>query len=389
MNEWVVSLSYGELILKGKNRGAFIAALKRHLHKAIAGIPVREEFEQFGKLFLAVDEDDVKRTVAACRNVFGLLYVTPSRRVAKNPAEIRRVAAELLSKKLDASPENQTFKVKVHRSDKSFPMTSPEFAGEIGHWMLQDVPGLRVQMKEPDLTLQVEIREDAFVSVDRFPGMGGLPAGSGGRGLLLLSGGIDSPAAGFQMARRGLSIGALHFHSYPFTSERAQDKALRLARQMERFVGPVRFYMVNLQGIYTEIAKNCDRRNTTVLSRRMMMRIADRIADRDGYDALITGESLGQVASQTIQGIDVVNAASEHPILRPFIATDKSEIIEIARRIGTYELSIEPFDDCCSIFAPDHPNTRPRRKEVEADEAKLDVEALVESALETLDIIQL
>lgn len=419
--QWVVSVSYGELILKGKNRRQFTKAALRHLRKALAGIPVQAQFEQFGKVFLAVDEADVERTVAAARRVFGLIYVTPSLQVPRDEAALREAAAALLSHRvatlreqdgadsrigdagtsdggtsrnavMTGSPDaahTVTFKVDVKRSDKSFAVPSPEFAARVGSWMLEDVPGLAVEMHAPDITLRVEIREDFFVSVDRYAGMGGLPAGSGGRGLLLLSGGIDSPAAGFALARRGLSLSAVHFHSYPFTSERAQDKARRLAAQMERTVGPMRLFMVNLTDIYTAIARHCSKRNTTVLSRRMMMRIADRIADQDHDDCLITGESLGQVASQTIQGISVVNEAARHPILRPFIATDKTAIIDIARDIGTFDISIEPFDDCCSIFAPEHPNTRPSLAEIERDEAKLDVEGLVAQALETLERVDI
>lgn len=385
----VVSVSYGELVLKGKNRGMFVAAIKRHLHRALQDIDVAEEFEQFGKLFFMVREEDVAATVAACRRVFGLLYVTPNLRVACGEAAIREACRTLMKQKLTemAAEKTPTFKVKVKRSNKTFPIPSPDFAATVGDWMLTDFPSLRVDVRDPQITLTVEIREDAFVSVERYEGVGGLPAGSGGRGLLLLSGGIDSPVAGYEMARRGLALGGVHFHSYPFTSERAQDKAKRLKAQLERSVGPMRLYMINLVKIYTAIAQNCQKKNTTLLSRRMMMRIADRLCERFGYHALITGESLGQVASQTVQGIHVVNNAAFHPILRPLIATDKTEIIDIARDLGTYELSIEPYDDCCSLFAPEHPNTRPALEQILEDEGHLDVEALVEEALETLEMI--
>lgn len=393
--QWVVSVSYGELILKGKNRRQFTSLALRHLHKALRGIAIRAQFEQFGKVFFAVDEEDVARTVEAARRVFGLIYVTPALQVAREDTALREAAGELLARRVAEVSQDRpsetpvTFKVEVKRSDKSFPVPSPEYAARVGAWMMEDVPHVAVDVHDPDITLRVEVREDLFVSVERYAGMGGLPAGSGGRGLLLLSGGIDSPAAGFAMARRGLSLSAVHFHSYPFTSERAQDKARRLAAQMERTVGPMRLYMVNLTDVYTAIARHCNRRNTTVLSRRMMMRIADRIADRDHDDCLITGESLGQVASQTIQGISVVNQVARRPILRPFIASDKTAIIEMARDIGTFDISIEPYDDCCSIFAPDHPNTRPSANEIERDEAKLDVEALVTGAMETLERVEI
>ena len=386
----VVSVSYGELVLKGKNRGMFVAAIKRHLHRALQGIPVIEEFEQFGKLFFVVREEDVEKTIAACRRVFGLLYVTPGLRVACEEQAIREACRVLMAEKIaeNTTDKTPTFKVKVKRSNKAFPIPSPTFAAMVGDWMLTDFPGLAVDVRHPQIMLAVELREDAFVSVDRYEGVGGLPAGSGGRGLLLLSGGIDSPVAGYEMARRGLALGAVHFHSYPFTSERAQDKAKRLKTQLERSVGPMRLYMINLVKIYTAIAQNCRKKNTTLLSRRMMMRIGDRLCERFGFDALLTGESLGQVASQTVQGIHAVNNAAFHPILRPLIATDKTEIISVARGIGTYDLSIEPYDDCCSLFAPEHPNTRPSLQQILEDERHLDVETLVKEAMETLEIAE-
>ena len=386
----VVSVSYGELVLKGKNRGMFVAAIKRHLHRALQGIPVIEEFEQFGKLFFVVREEDVAKTIAACRRVFGLLYVTPGLRVACEEQAIREACRVLMAEKIaeNTTDKTPTFKVKVKRSNKAFPIPSPTFAAMVGDWMLTDFPGLAVDVRHPQIMLAVELREDAFVSVDRDEGVGGLPAGSGGRGLLLLSGGIDSPVAGYEMARRGLALGAVHFHSYPFTSERAQDKAKRLKTQLERSVGPMRLYMINLVKIYTAIAQNCRKKNTTLLSRRMMMRIGDRLCERFGFDALLTGESLGQVASQTVQGIHAVNNAAFHPILRPLIATDKTEIISVARGIGTYDLSIEPYDDCCSLFAPEHPNTRPSLQQILEDERHLDVETLVKEAMETLEIAE-
>lgn len=386
----VVSVSYGELVLKGKNRGMFVAAIKRHLHRALQGIPVIEEFEQFGKLFFVVREEDVAKTVAACQRVFGLLYVTPGLRVACEEQAIREACRKLMAEKIaeDTTDKTPTFKVKVKRSNKAFPIPSPTFAATVGDWMLTDFPGLAVDVRHPQIMLAVELHEDAFVSVDRYEGVGGLPAGSGGRGLLLLSGGIDSPVAGYEMARRGLALGAVHFHSYPFTSERAQDKAKRLKTQLERSVGPMRLYMINLVKIYTAIAQNCRKKNTTLLSRRMMMRIGDRLCERFGFDALLTGESLGQVASQTVQGIHAVNNAAFHPILRPLIATDKTEIISVARGIGTYDLSIEPYDDCCSLFAPEHPNTRPSLQQILEDERHLDVETLVKEAMETLEIAE-
>ncbi len=385
--DWVVAISYGELILKGKNRQRFVEKARRQIDKVTEGFAIGRKFMQQGKYYLSVSEEELEPVCRAVQKVFGLVYVTPAIRVKKDLAAIREAAVWLMNRKLralkEAAPEKQSvrFKVRGKRSDKSFPLDSPQLSAQIGAALLAEYPQLTVDVHHPELTLYVDVRDDCFLYIDRLPGMGGLPMGSGGRGLVLLSGGIDSPVAGFQMARRGVELGCVHFHSYPFTSERAQQKALQLAEQMSRYVGPMAVYMVNLLEIYTAIHQNCKPRNTTILSRRMMMRIADALCAQYEYDAMITGESLGQVASQTIQGISVVNDAATRPILRPLIATDKNDIIEIAREIETYEISIEPYDDCCSVFAPDRPNTKPRLSDILLEETHLEVDELVARAL--------
>ncbi|MDY6146654.1 MAG: tRNA uracil 4-sulfurtransferase ThiI [Peptoniphilaceae bacterium] len=392
-NTWVIAVSFGELILKGKNRGRFIANAERHIRAAVKEIPVIRTFFQQGKYFVEIPEEHVDEAVQKIRKVFGIIYVTPSLKIQREKREIVEAAALLLRRKVDQwkreNGEMPTFKVRAKRSDKSFPMTSPEIAADIGGELEEMFSDAEVDVRNPDITVLVEIREDAFVSIDRWKGLGGLPGGSGGRGLLLLSGGIDSPAAGFAMARRGLALGAIHFHSYPFTSERAKDKAVRLAKKLVPFVGPMQIYMINLTDTYTSISRHAHKKNTTVLSRRMMMRIAEHICDQYDYDALITGESLGQVASQTIQGIHCVNAVATRPILRPFIASDKTEIIRIAREIDTYDISIEPYDDCCSFFAPAQPNTKPRLTDMEKEEEGLDIEDLMKKALASMEIISI
>lgn len=392
---WAVSVSYGELILKGKNRCAFIRNAERQMRKALREVDVLDAYSELGKRFVEVDEKDLEHTVAQLKKVFGLVYVTPS---VKTEAELQAVAEQaewLVARKLDSLKREQpqketfTFKVVTKRSNKAFPMNSTAFSQALGGLLLDRCPHLAVDLHAPDFYVHVELRSHAFVFIDREKGMGGLPWGSAGRGLLLLSGGIDSPVAGFEIAKRGLALGAVHFHSYPFTSERAQDKTVRLAQQMSAYTGPMNLYMVNLREVYTAINQHCRARNTTVLSRRMMMRICDAIADSYDYDAFVTGESLGQVASQTLQGISVVDKAAQRAVLRPLIATDKVDIIESARMIGTYEISIEPFDDCCSIFAPTRPNTKPRAYDMENEELALDIPALIEQAMSTLETIKI
>lgn len=390
--QWVVGISYGELVLKGKNRNRFIAKAQRQIERAAEPFVIGERLQQQGKYFLTVpDATQVDPLCKALQKVFGLVYITPALRVGKERESVREAARYLLQRKIQAEStvgNRHTFKVETTRSEKSFPLTSPEISARIGGDLLTDFSesGLSVDVHDPEIVVHIDVRDDVFVSVDRLPGMGGLPMKSSGRGLLLLSGGIDSPVAGFSMARRGMEIGCVHFHSYPFTSERARDKALRLAEELSGTVGPMRLFFLNLVKAYTEIHKHCAEKNTTVLSRRMMMRLAERLAERYDYDALITGESLGQVASQTVQGISVVNEVVRRPILRPLIAQDKNTIIETARRIDTYDISIEPYDDCCSIFAPSRPNTKPRSSDMEREEMNFPVEEVMEEVLATLEI---
>lgn len=389
--QWSISVSYGELVLKGKNKHRFIAQAMDQMDRVLEGIPVQAKYQQDGKVFFDVAEEDVSRACSALQQVFGLVYVTPCVRVRPDMESIEEAARYMVERKLQAlhQPNAVSFKVEGKRSNKGFPMNSLEIAMEFGARLLDAFPALHVDVKHPEFRVFIEVRHDVYVYTDRLHGAGGLPYGSGGSGLLLLSGGIDSPAAAYAMARRGLRIGAVHFHAYPYTSEQARDKTLRLAKQLRKTVGPIQLYMVNLSETYVAIAKHCRSRNTTVLSRRMMMRIAERIAEKHQYDALITGESLGQVASQTVQGLHVVNAVTELPILRPFIATDKVAIIDLARKIGTYDISIEPFDDCCSIFAPDRPNTHPRLTDLLEEEKALDIEALLQSAWDSLEVVEI
>lgn len=397
MKKELIGLSYGELILKGKNRGFFINSIKRHLKTALRDIEIQEEFSQMGKLFIVpANKEDLAKALKAAMHVFGFIYISPGLMVDKEERVIREAAIELMKKKMAELRKKEalgsdkiSFKVKVKRADKSFPIKSPQIAADLGADLLDAIDDLYVDVRNPQITLYLDIREDAFLYTDRYEGMGGLPAASAGRGLLLLSGGIDSPVAAYQLAKRGLAPACLHFHSYPFTSERAKDKAIRLAEQLSKFTGPTRLYMVNLLDSYTAINKNCNKKNTTILSRRMMMRVADELADKYGYQCLISGESLGQVASQTVQGIGAVNQIARYPILRPLIAMDKKDIIKISRDIETYDISIEPYDDCCSIFAPDHPNTRPRIADILADEKKLDIDSMLKKALDSLEIIDI
>ncbi|MDU7143350.1 MAG: tRNA uracil 4-sulfurtransferase ThiI, partial [Anaerococcus vaginalis] len=284
------------------------------------------------------------------------------------------------------------FKVITNRVDKSFEIKSPEFSQMMGGFILKNYAkknNLKVNVHNPDFKVFIDIKKYAYVYANRHEGMGGLPLGSSGNGLLLLSGGIDSPVAGFMMAKRGMRINCLHFHSYPFTSKRALQKAIDLGKILSQYTGNMRIYSVNMAEIYKSINKNCHRNQTTILSRRFMMRIAEKISEKNSYDALITGESLGQVASQTVESMTVIEDATKLPIFKPLIALDKTEIIDRALFIGSYEKSIEPYDDCCSIFAPSNPITKPKLKYIKESESNLDIENLENKAIENMEIFDI
>ena len=286
----------------------------------------------------------------------------------------------------EAIEENniKTFKVETRRVDKSFPLKSPEVSREIGAILLQNIENISVDVHNPEVYLYIDIKDRCYIYTERIKAYGGLPVGTNGKGMLLLSGGIDSPVAGFMMAKRGVSLSAVHFHSYPFTSERAEEKVKKLARIMSSYCGEIPFYSVNIFEIQKEINDKCPEKEMTVISRRFMMRIAEKIAERECIDALITGESLGQVASQTIQGIAVTNSSVNIPVLRPLIGFDKVDIIDIAREIDTYETSILPFEDCCTVFLPKHPVTKPKVEDIDNSEKNLDVEGLVKNVLDNM-----
>lgn len=379
--KWVIGVSFGELMLKGKNRMSFVDKSIKQIRKACREYNLGSHLFDQGKLFIEAPIEEFDEIISKIKMVFGLMYVYPAILVDKTYDDIENACKLLLADKKD-----KTFKVKATRADKSFKDNSMEIGAEVGYRILKNFPDLKVDIKNPQRTVFVDIRKYTYIYTDRIKCIGGLPMGTGGRALLLLSGGIDSPVAGFEIARRGVEIGAIHFHSYPFTSERAKDKVERLSSQLATYVGEFRIYHVNLLKIYTAINKNCKPRFTTVLARRFMMRIGEIIANRDGFDGFVTGEALGQVASQTIQGISVVNDATSLPILRPLINMDKTEIIDIAKKIETYDISIEPYDDCCSFFAPDRPATKPRIKDILREEENLNIEELIEDALQTVEI---
>jgi thiamine biosynthesis protein ThiI len=318
----------------------------------------------------------------AARRVFGIVTVSRAAVCEKNIDAIAKTAREYIPDFLRGA---RTFKVESKRSDKSFPLDSMELSREIGGVILETCPRIKVDVHHPDITVKVEIREfGAYVSAGVFKGAGGMPVGSNGHGMLLLSGGIDSPVAGYMLAKRGVKLEAIHFESFPYTSERAKEKVLDLARLVAVYAGDINVHIVSLTHIQEELVKACNEDYFTLLLRRYMMTIAERIAKQRGCGALITGESVGQVASQTMQALTVTDSAVNMPVFRPCIGLDKEEIVCIARQINTFDTSILPYEDCCTVFTPKHPKTRPELEKVLAEEQKLDFEALVEEAIGTL-----
>ena len=381
----VISVSLGEIALKGLNRKYFEDQLISKMRKAIGEIEYNKIYKEQGKIYIETPEDNFDLIINRLKKVFGLVYISPCYRVEKDMDKIELASIEIVKEKLSET-DIKTFKVVTNRADKSFPIKSPEVSRHIGGVILKNFKDLNVDVHNPDFYLYIDIRKNAYIYIDRIEGYGGMPVGTNGRGLLLLSGGIDSPVAGFMMAKRGMDISGVHFHSYPFTSERAEDKVKNLAKKLSLYTGDMKLYSVNILNIQKELNKKCPEKEMTILSRRFMMRIAEKIALSNGMDALITGESLGQVASQTIKGISVVNSSVNISILRPLIALDKRDIIDIAKDIDTYEISIQPYDDCCTLFSPKHPVTNPKLQNIEYSETNVDVDGLIKDVINNMEI---
>lgn len=387
--EDLLSVSFGELFLKGKNRNKFFKAAIDNIKRNIKDIGYEDMYLESSKLYINADKNDFDDLIREIKKVFGIIYISEIKRCDKNKESIENALKEILD---NMDIKNKTFKVITNRVDKTFEIKSPEFSQMMGGFILKNYAkenNLKVDVHNPDFKVFIDIKKYAYVYANRHEGMGGLPLGSSGNGLLLLSGGIDSPVAGFMMAKRGMRINCLHFHSYPFTSKRALQKAIDLGKILSQYTGKMRIYSVNMAEIYKSINKNCHRNQTTILSRRFMMRIAEKISEKNSYDALITGESLGQVASQTVESMTVIEDATKLPIFKPLIALDKTEIIDRALFIGSYEKSIEPYDDCCSIFAPSNPITKPKLKYIKESESNLDIENLENKAIENMEIFDI
>ena len=365
-----VGLSYGELSLKGKNRGQFERMLRNRIHKSLNGYN-HELVDDLSKLYVMVNNNDVDEVIEKLKKIFGVVGLNPSARIGSEDEEIKAKVLEVANYAYEQGA--RTFKIAVNRSNKGFEKKSMDYARELGAHVLINSSFEKVQMKDPDVQINVDIRKNVYVYTERIKTYGGLPIGSTGKGLVLLSGGIDSPVASFMMAKRGMRINFVTFHSFPFTSRQALEKIKELTDILSIYTGKTRLYSMNILKIQEAINSKTKKELATILTRRVMMRLAERLSETMNYQALITGESLGQVASQTMGGLTCTNASMERlPVFRPLIGMDKTEIIDIAKEIGTYEKSIEPFEDSCVIFAPKHPVTNPKLEDVLAEEAKIE-----------------
>jgi len=386
----VILVRYGEIALKGLNRNVFESKLIKNIKTALYGLGKIEVISSQSRIYIEPESEDYDIDDALNRlsKVFGIVSVSPVWKINTDFGEIKEYALKL-AQNLKEKKGYTTFKVETKRGNKRFPMDSPEINRELGAYILENVPGLAVDVNNPSFVLHVEVREWSYVYSEIIPAPAGMPMGTNGKAVLLLSGGIDSPVAGWMMAKRGVEIEAVHFYSYPYTSERAREKVIELARIMSLYCIDINLHIVPFTDIQLEINDKCPEDEITIIMRRVMMHISEKIAHLTGALALITGESLGQVASQTIHSLACTNAAVTMPVFRPLIGMDKNEVIEIARKINTFETSILPYEDCCTVFVAKHPKTKPRLDQIEKSESNLEIREMIDKAVENREIVKL
>lgn len=378
----IVLIKNGELVLKGLNRNTFEDILIKNMRKALRELGEFKFTKSQSTIMVeSVNEEvDLDDAVEALKKVFGIAALSRACVAQKDMNDIKTAAAAYLEEELSTA---STFKVEAKRSDKKFPFKSPEIARELGGYILSKFNHLKVDVHNPEITVTVEIRDNyAFVRGNNIKGAGGMPVGTSGRAAILISGGIDSPVAGYMMAKRGIELVAVHFASPPYTTELAELKVMELLRRVSKYSGPITTYVVGFTEIQEEIRDKCPEEYFTIIMRRFMMKISERLALKQNCSALITGESVGQVASQTMYALACTDAATQIPVFRPCIGMDKDEIVAISRKIDTFETSIQPYEDCCTVFTPKHPKTRPRLEDVLEAEKDMDAQALIEKAIQ-------
>ncbi|ODM25098.1 tRNA uracil 4-sulfurtransferase ThiI [Acetivibrio mesophilus] len=384
----VILVRYGEILLKGLNRPVFENKLISNIKRAIHKLGKVSIIKSQARIYIEPEEEnyDFDEALSLLSKVFGIVSVSPVWKIDSSFESIKEYSLRMV-KDLIKREGYKTFKVETKRGNKRFPMDSPEISRELGGHILSNVPELSVDVKKPDFILYVEVREFTYIYSEIIPAVCGMPIGSNGKSMLLLSGGIDSPVAGWMIAKRGVEIEAVHFYSYPYTSERAKEKVIELAKILASYCYKINLHIVPFTDIQLEINEKCPHEELTIIMRRVMMQIAEMIAKKTGALALVTGESVGQVASQTIESLAVTNAVVSLPVFRPLIGMDKNEVIDIARKIGTFETSILPYEDCCTVFVAKHPSTKPKLDKILLSESKLDIEELINKAVENTEVL--
>ncbi len=383
----IILLKYGEISLKGLNRPVFERRLIANITSALASLGKFSIKRSQSTVYVEpLDENaDMEGAVERLSKVFGIVNICPAVKCEKSMEAIEKTTIDALNQ-MDI--KGKTFKVEAKREDKHFPLNSPQICQHMGGVILRNTKGLTVDVHNPDILVQIEIRKDAFIFTQKVNGAGGMPVGTAGRAALLLSGGIDSPVAGWMISKRGVMLDAVHFHSHPYTSDRAKEKVIELAKIISVYTGEIRLNIVPFTDIQLDIIEKCPKEYLTIIMRRLMMRIAERIGIEGGSKALITGESIGQVASQTMESLAVTDNAVNIPVFRPCIGMDKEEIVRISKKIDTYETSILPYEDCCTIFVPKHPKTKPSIEEIEEAEKLLtDPEGMMEKAIMEREVL--
>ena len=388
MND-IILLKLGEIVLKGLNRKSFEQKLMSNVRRRLEPIGKFRVYCLQSTVYVEAQEDgaDMDAAFAALKKVFGVIKLSRAAACEKDRDAIAALAIEYLREDMERV---RSFKVESKRSDKSFPLTSIQLSQYVGGLLAEAYPNVQVDVHEPELTVHLEVRDlAAYVHATPVPGAGGMPVGSNGVAVTLLSGGIDSPVSTYMIAKRGVRLIPVHFFSFPYTSQQAKDKVVELGRQLAEYCGRMTLEVVPFTHIQEEIRDKCPEEYFTLIMRRFMMRIAKRIADANGAKAVVTGENLGQVASQTMEAMASTQAVIDMPVLQPLIGMDKEEIVTLARKIGTFETSILPYEDCCTVFTPKHPRTHPKLKDVEAAESALDIAALVDEAVKGIERIRL
>ncbi len=386
----IILVRYGEIILKGLNRPVFEDKLIGNIKSAILKSGNVKIFKSQGRIYIEpfTDDYDFDFVIDKITKIFGVVSVSPVWKIDTDYAQIKSTALKLASQLVEQNGY-KTFKLETKRGNKRFPMQSPEISADVGGYILENLQGLTVDVRNPDFVIYLEVRESTYVYSEIIKAHGGMPLGSNGKALLLLSGGIDSPVAGWMMGKRGVEIEAVHFYSYPYTSERAKQKVVDLAQILSQYCGKFRLHVVPFTEIQLAINDNCPEEQLTIIMRRIMMRIAEIIARKTGSMALITGESMGQVASQTMQSLYCTDSAVNMPVFRPLIGMDKVEVVDLARKIDTFETSILPYEDCCTVFVAKHPQTKPKLEKIMQSEETVDFEPLIEKAVAETEVIVL